>query len=96
MRCIPVKYQGTVGLNGRFTDRDGVFYGSGGYESGPSYNQHHGWGLWALAQHFLHTGDRAWFAGVADSVIKGIHPASIAAGVTTAGFGRHWKVRSIC
>jgi hypothetical protein len=66
-----VKYQGTVGLNGRFTDRDGVFYGSGGYESGSSYNQHHGWGLWALAQHFLHTGDRAWFASVVDSVIKG-------------------------
>jgi len=66
-----VKYQGTVGLNGRFTDHDGVFYGSGGWESGQSYNQHHGWALWALAQHFLHTGDRAWFALVVDSVIKG-------------------------
>jgi len=66
-----VKYQGTVGLNGRFTDHDGVFYGSGGWESGQSYNQHHGWALWALARHFLHTGDRAWFASVADSVIKG-------------------------
>ena len=66
-----VKYQGTVGLHGRFTDHDGVFYGSGGWEQGQSYNQHHGWALWALAQHFLHTGDRAWFASVADSVIKG-------------------------
>jgi hypothetical protein len=27
--------------------------------------------LWALARHFLHTGDRQWFAGVVDSVIKG-------------------------
>ncbi|MBM4143822.1 MAG: hypothetical protein FJ225_09570 [Lentisphaerae bacterium] len=66
-----VKYQGTVGLNGRFTDHDGVFYGSGGWEQGQSYNQHHGWALWALARHFLHTGDHTWFAGVADSVIKG-------------------------
>jgi hypothetical protein len=66
-----VKYQGTVGLNGRFTDHDGVFYGSGGYEQGQSYNQHHGWALWALASHYLHTGDRAWFAGVVESVVKG-------------------------
>ena len=28
---------------------------------GDSYNQHHGWALWALARHFLHTGDRDWF-----------------------------------
>jgi hypothetical protein len=66
-----VKYQGTVGLTGRFTDHDGVFYGSGGLEEGQSYNQHHGWALWALARHYLHTNDQAWFAGVADNVVAG-------------------------
>lgn len=65
-----VKYQGTVGLKGRFTDHEGVFFGTGGLEQGQSYNQHHGWALWALARHYLHTGDREWFAGVAESVVK--------------------------
>ncbi len=65
-----VRYQGTVGLNGRFTDHDGVLFGAGGMEQGHSYNQHHGWGLWALARHYLHTGDREWFAGVADNVVR--------------------------
>lgn len=66
-----VRYQGTVGLRGRFTDHEGVLFGAGGLESGHSYNQHHGWGLWSLARHYLHTGDRHWFAGVADSVVAG-------------------------
>ncbi len=69
--AVWVRYQGTVGLTGRFTDHDGVFFGAGGLESGHSYNQHHGWALWALARHYLHTGDRAWFASVADSVVRG-------------------------
>jgi hypothetical protein len=66
-----VKYQGTVGLNGNFTDHDGVLYGAGGFEVGATYNQHHGWALWRLADHFLMTGDREWFAGVTDNVIRG-------------------------
>jgi hypothetical protein len=64
-------YQGTVGLIGRFTDHEGVFFGAGGLESGHSYNQHHGWALWYLARHYLHTGDRAWFDGVAEAVVQG-------------------------
>jgi len=40
-------------------------------ESGDSYDQHHGWALWYLARHYLQTGDRAWFATVAEAVVKG-------------------------
>jgi hypothetical protein len=66
-----VRYQGTLGLHGRFTDHADVFYGVDGLEMGQSYNQHHGWALWYLARHYLHTGDRAWFASVVDSVVRG-------------------------
>jgi hypothetical protein len=68
--AVWTRYQGTVGLKGRFTDHDGVFFGAGGLEAGQSYNQHHGWALWALARHYLHTGDREWFAGVAGNVVR--------------------------
>jgi hypothetical protein len=47
-----------------------MYFGAGGYERG-AYNQHHGWVLWRLAQHFLYTGDRDWFAGVANSLRAG-------------------------
>ncbi len=67
---IWVKYQGTVEQPGNFTDYDGMFYGAGGYESG-AYNQHHGWVLWCLGEHFLLTHDEAWFGSVADAVIAG-------------------------
>jgi hypothetical protein len=69
--AVWTRFQGSVGLIGRFTDHEGVFYGAGGLEAGQSYNQHHGWALWALARHYLHTGDRAWFAGVAENVVRG-------------------------
>ena len=69
--AVWVRYQGTVGLIGRFIDHEGVFYGAGGLESGQSYNQNHGWGLWSLARHYLHTGDGTWFTSVADSVVRG-------------------------
>ncbi|UCH33860.1 MAG: hypothetical protein JSV65_15045, partial [Armatimonadota bacterium] len=63
-------YQGTVGLPGNFQSRDGVFYGSGGYEHG-GYNQHHGWVLWGLAEHYRFTGDREWLLRIADRLIAG-------------------------
>ncbi len=66
-----VKYQGTARLRGNFSEWDSVYFGAGGLESGESYNQHHGWALWRLARHFLHTGDREWFATVVDSVLAG-------------------------
>ena len=63
-------YQGTVALPGNFEGKDGLFYGSGGYESG-SYNQHHGWVLWGLAEHFRYTGDEAWLRKIADGLVAG-------------------------
>lgn len=63
-------YQGTVGLPGNFQSQEGVFYGSGGYESG-DYNQHHGWVLWGLAEHYRYTGDRDWLWSIVDSLIAG-------------------------
>ena len=65
-----VTYQGTVPLAGNFTDHDGMFFGAGGFEMG-QYNQHHGWVLWALSEHYLFTQDAEWFGGVADAVIAG-------------------------
>lgn len=65
-------YQSTVGLKGRFSDIDGVFYGAGGFEQGQSYCQHHGWVLWIIARHYLVTNDAAWLRRVAGALIKGV------------------------
>ena len=67
-----LKYQGTEALMGNFSDHDGVFYGAGGVEQGNSYNQHHGWVLWALAEHYFLTRDRHWFSRIADQLIQGM------------------------
>jgi len=63
-------YQGTVALPGNFRSHDGVFYGSGGYEQG-GYNQHHGWVLWGLAEHYRMTGDTEWLRANGGRVAKG-------------------------
>ena len=65
-----VRYAGTARQPGNFADFDGSFYGAGGWECG-DYNQHHGWVLWYLAEHYLLTRNRAWFAKVADAVTAG-------------------------
>lgn len=65
-----VKYQGSVPMPGNFTDYDGMYFGAGGFEAG-DYNQHHGWVLWCMAEHFFISGDRNWFSSVADSVVAG-------------------------
>ncbi len=65
-----VKYQGTEKQPGNFTDYEGMYYGAGGFEQG-AYNQHHGWALWALCEHYLMTRDDDWFGSVAESVIAG-------------------------
>ncbi|MGQ9579757.1 MAG: hypothetical protein ACUVT8_02285 [Armatimonadota bacterium] len=67
-----LRYQGTKALLGNFTDHDGVFYGCGGFEDGDSYDQHHGWVLWCLAEHYFLTGDSEWYRSIADQVIKGV------------------------
>ncbi|MCZ7639832.1 MAG: hypothetical protein M5U12_29560 [Verrucomicrobia bacterium] len=60
-RCLEMflHYQGTVALPGDYLSKEGVFNGAGGWEQG-GYNQHHGWILWAMAEHYWYTGDRAW------------------------------------
>lgn len=63
-------YQGTVELPGSFASKDGVLYGAGGYEAG-GYNQHHGWILWMLAEHYRFTRDEAWLRRAAPGIISG-------------------------
>ena len=63
-------YQGTVPLPGSYTDHDGVFYGANGYEAG-GYNQHHGWVLWGLGEHYWYTRDTEWLQRAAPKIVKG-------------------------
>ncbi|MBD3175687.1 MAG: hypothetical protein GF320_10940 [Armatimonadia bacterium] len=63
-------YQGTVPLPGNYTTSEGVFHGSGGYECG-GYNQHHGWVLWALGEHYRLTRDDAWLERAAPGMLAG-------------------------
>ena len=63
-------YQGTVGLPGDFSTADGQLYGTGGYEAG-GYNQHHGWVLWCMAEHYWYTRDAAWLRRAAPRLIEG-------------------------
>ena len=65
-----VHYQGTAGLPGDFDSTNGVLYGAAGYEAG-GYNQHHGWILWTLAEHYRFTRDDAWLRRVAPGIIAG-------------------------
>ena len=61
-------YQGTVGLPGDFSSQEGILYGAGGYEDG-GYNQHHGWILWCLVEHFRFTGDETWLRRSAPGIL---------------------------
>jgi len=63
-------YQGTVGLPGNFSTTEGQFYGAGGYEMG-GYNQHHGFVLWCLGEHYWYTRDIDWLRRAAPKIIKG-------------------------
>jgi hypothetical protein len=63
-------YQGTVALPGDFASKQGVLYGAGGYESG-GYNQHHGWILGCLAEHYRFTRDTDWLRSAAPGVLAG-------------------------
>lgn len=65
-----LQYQGTVELPGSFASKEGVFYGAGGYEAG-GYNQHHGWILWMMAEHFRFTRDESWLRRAAPGIVKG-------------------------
>lgn len=63
-----LRYQGTVGLPGDFSSKNGVLYGAGGYEDG-GYNQHHGWILWCLAEHFRFTRDERWLDRASPGIV---------------------------
>jgi hypothetical protein len=63
-------YQGTVALPGDFASQTGVLYGAGGYEAG-GYNQHHGWILWCLAEHYRFTRDQSWLRSAAPGILAG-------------------------
>jgi hypothetical protein len=78
-------YQGSVALPGDFDSKKGVLYGAGGYEDG-GYNQHHGWILWMLAEHFRFTRDYGWLRSAAPGIIAGADWIVTQAARTT---GRH-------
>lgn len=63
-----LKYQGTVPLPGDYSSKEGVLYGVGGYEAG-GYNQHHGWIMWCLVEHYRFTGDEDWLRRIAPNLI---------------------------
>ena len=63
-----LRYQGTVALPGDFSSKEGVFYGVCGYESG-GYNQHHGWILWCLVEHYKFTRDKEWLRGITPNLV---------------------------
>lgn len=65
-----IKYQGTARQPGNFTDYRGMYFGAGGFEDG-AYNQHHGWALWCLAEHYFLTRDTAWLKKSAASMVQG-------------------------
>ena len=65
-----LRYQGTVGLPGDFDSTNGVLYGAAGYEAG-GYNQHHGWILWTLSEHYRVTRDDAWLHRAAPGLVAG-------------------------
>jgi len=70
-RCLEtfLQYQGTVDLPGDYASQGGVFNGANGWESG-GYNQHHGWIMWAMAEHYRYSGNKAWLQRNADKLIK--------------------------
>ena len=56
-------------LPGDFDSQEGVLYGAGGYEAN-GYNQHHGWILWTLVEHYRFTRDEAWLRRVARTSLR--------------------------
>lgn len=63
-------YQGSVGLPGDFSSKEGILYGAGGYEDG-GYNQHHGWILWCLVEHYRFTRDLEWLKQSSAGILAG-------------------------
>lgn len=61
--------QGVKGLPGNFKSQEGVLYaahpGAPDPYTAQGYNLHHGWGLWALAEHYFWTRDTNYLDAVA-------------------------------
>ncbi len=70
-RCLEtfLHYQGTVPLPGDYSSHEGVFNGANGWESG-GYNQHHGWILWAMGEHYWYSGDKNWLEKNTPKLLK--------------------------
>ncbi len=66
-----LEYQGTVPLPGDYSSQEGILYGAHGYEHG-GYNQHHGWILWCLVEHYRFTRDAEWLARIAPNLIAAV------------------------
>ena len=66
---IWLRFQSTARIVGTYTDYDGLLFGAGGFEFASSYNQDHGWILWALAEHYLLTRDDDWLRQTAPKMI---------------------------
>ncbi len=88
-----LRYQGTKALKGNFTDHDDLFFGCGGFEGGDSYDQHHGWVLWMLAEHYFYTRDDEWLKGIAGQIAKGVEWVHRQRNVTKADLphSRGWE-----
>lgn len=63
-------YQGTQALPGNFSSHDGVLWAAGEYTHLP-YNMHHGFVLWAAAEHYWWTRDASYIAARRDKLLAG-------------------------
>jgi hypothetical protein len=64
------RYQSTRPLPGNFKSKDGVFFAAGPYTCGSGYNMHHGFVLWAAAEHYKWTHDRKYLEAHLPAILK--------------------------
>ena len=70
-RCLDnyLHNQGTVAFLGNYRSKEGMFYGSGGHETG-NYNKSHGYIMWGMAHHWWTTRDRSWMEKAAPKLVQ--------------------------
>ncbi len=61
-------YQGTAPIAGNFASHEGLFHGAAGHQH-LDYNKNHGYVMWALAEHWWLTRDRAWLDAAAPKLV---------------------------
>ncbi|MBN1417591.1 MAG: hypothetical protein JXP34_02380 [Planctomycetes bacterium] len=64
-----VHWQGSLDLPGNFRSKEGLLYGAGPYTA-QGYNMHHGFALWALAEHFRWSRDRSHLERIAENLAE--------------------------